>query len=228
MKIIHLESIPGGSCNMATKKPNKAKELDKMSPAQQAAEMTQENMVLNIRNNFYDANRVIWLVGSIDEETQYDVIKWLHFYNDKTKKPVTIYINSFGGSVHTMFAIVDLINELKSNGVVVNTVCLGTAQSAGAVILSSGSKGHRYMTPYSTAMIHSIQYSCGDIQSKTKDVTLNAKWIERLQSITEKILVENTGKSIKEIHKNTEYETYFTAEEAVKFGLADKVDTLIV
>lgn len=211
-----------------TTKPDKISELNKKSPTDQAMEMVQENMIANIRDNFYDGNRILWLIGEISLEAQYDIIKWLHFFNDKSKKPVTIYINSLGGSIYTMNTIVDLINELKNNDIIVNTVCLGTAQSAGAMIFAAGSKGHRYIAPNAFVMIHSVQSFLGMEQVKTKDLSIQSKWIERIQTQTENMLAEFTGQPLKTIKKMTEYENYFSAEEAVNFGLADQIDTFIV
>lgn len=210
------------------KKPETVEELDKKNVAEKAVAMTEERMIANIRDNFYDATRVIWITNEISDEEQYDVIKWLHYYNDKSGKPVTIYINSMGGSIYTMNAILDLIEELKKNGVVVNTVCVGTAMSAASLILSSGSKGHRYASPRSIIMLHSIQSFMGDNMFKTKDVAIHAKFTEKLQEAYEQTLADNTGKSMKEIKKAVEYESYFNAEEAKKFGIIDEVDTLIV
>lgn len=210
------------------KKQNSKKELDINAPAENVKAMTEERMVANIRDNFYDATRVLWLTGEINEDEQYDIIKWLHYYNDKSGKPVTIYINSFGGSIYTMNAILDLIEELKANGVIVNTVCIGMAMSAASLILAAGSNGHRYISPRSIVMLHSIQSFLGDSVFKTKDVSIHAKFTEKLQTAYEQTLADYTGKTLKEINRAVEYENYLNAEEAVKFGIVDKVDLLIV
>lgn len=210
------------------KKQNTKKELDNDTPVDKEIAMTEERMIANIRDNFYDATRVLWITGEIDDDDQYDVIKWLHYYNDKSGKPVTIYVNSCGGSIYTMNAILDLIEELKTNGVVVNTVCVGVAMSAASLILAAGSNGHRYISPRSIVMLHSIQSFVGDSVIKTKDVSIHAKFTEKLQAAYEQTLADYTGKSLKEIKKAVEYENYLNAEEAVKFGVADKVDLLIV
>lgn len=211
-----------------TKKQKTEKELDTKTSAEKAVAMTEERMVANIRDNFYDANRVLWITGEINDEEQYDVIKWLHYYNDKSGLPVTIYINSFGGSIYTMNAILDLIEELKTNGVVVNTVCIGMAMSAASLILAAGSNGHRFISPRSIVMLHSIQSFLGDNVVKTKDVSIHAKFTEKLQAAYEQTLADYTGKTLKEIKRAVEYENYLNAEEAVEFGVVDKVDLLIV
>lgn len=211
-----------------TKKDSK-KEPKKTEPRKEPlAGIIEERAVCNARDNYYDCRRALWLVGEICEEEQYDIIKWLHFFNDDSKRPVTIYINSYGGSIFTMNVIVDLINELKARGIEVTTVCLGVAMSAAAVILSAGSKGHRYASPNSLMMIHSVQSFGGDTQLKTKDVINNAKLTERIQTNMETLLADFTGKSLREIKKAVEYESYMSAEEAVKFGLIDHVETIIV
>lgn len=185
--------------------------------------MIQENVIVNMRDNYYDASRTIWVTGEINEFEQHDNIKWLHYYNDGTKRPVNIIVNSFGGDIYMMNAIIDLMDELKNAGVEVRTMCIGTAMSAAALILANGTKGKRYVSPNSTVMIHSAQSFTTNGQAKTKDVSLQAKWMERIQTSMEKILMDTTGKTMKEIKKTVEYETYFDAHEAVEFGLADCV-----
>lgn len=213
-----------------TKKTKQQKTNDNVveQEATKAVGMVQERMVANVRDNFYDSNRVLWITGEINEIEQYDIIKWLHFFNDGSKLPVTIYINSLGGAIYIMNAIIDLIDALKKNGIVVYTVCIGAAMSAAALILASGTKGYRYVSPNSTVMIHSAQSLTAEGQFKTKDVSLQAKWMERIQDSMEKMLVSATGQTISEIKKAVEYETYFSAKEAVKFGLADKVGTYVI
>lgn len=210
------------------KKPKIEKGLDNKASEEKTVAMTEERMIANIRDNFYDATRVLWITGEINDEEQYDAIKWLHYYNDKSGKPVTIYINSCGGSIYTMNAILDLIEELKTSGVIVNTVCVGMAMSAASLILASGSNGHRYISPRSIVMLHSIQSFLGDSIFKTKDVSIHAKFTEKLQAAYEQTLADYTGKKLNEIKKAVEYENYLNAEEAVKFGVVDKVDLLIV
>ena len=210
------------------KKPETSKELDQKDTKEQAIALTEERMIANIRDNFYDVNRVIWICGEISDDEQYDTIKWLHYFNDKSGKPVTIYINSAGGSIYTMNAILDLMEELKSAGVTINTVCVGIAMSAASLILSAGTEGHRYASPRSIIMLHSIQSFMGDIAVKTKDVSIHAKYTEKLQTAYEETLAKNTHKPLKEIKKAVEYENYLDAEEAKKFGIIDHVDLLVV
>lgn len=191
--------------------------------AKTEVDISQEHALENVRDNVFIAGRVLWLTGNIEDYEQLDIIKWLYIFDDGSDKPVLLIINSLGGDVYVMNAIIDVIERLKQHGIKVYTNCIGTAMSAAALVLSSGSKGCRYISPNSCVMIHSAQSWGAENQSKTKDISIQAKWMERIQDSMENILAKNTCKTVAEIKKAVEYETYFSAKEAVKFGIADKV-----
>ncbi len=170
--------------------------------------------------NLFD-NRIIRLNGDINtEEADKIVEQLLKLDATKSKKDIIFYINSSGGLVSAGLAIYDTMQMVKSN---IKTICIGRCSSMAAVLLSGGTKGKRYITPNSEVMIHEMSsYNGGKIGeikiSYEHSTTLN----ERLM----KILADNTGKSIKQVKKDVELkDKWFNAEEALKYGIVDKILT---
>ena len=163
-------------------------------------------------------DRIIFLTGEIDDAVANTIVAELLYLEAKAPdKEIYFYINSPGGSITAGMAIYDTMNYIKCDVV---TICIGLAASMGAFLLSSGTKGKRYALPNSEIMIHQ---PLGGAQGQATDIKIRAelilKWRERLN----KILSSNTGKEIKTIEKDTERDNFMTADEALKYGLIDKI-----
>ncbi len=163
-------------------------------------------------------DRIIFISGEIYDEMANVIVGQLLFLEmqDPTKD-ITIYINSPGGSVTAGLAIYDTIQYVKCD---VNTICIGIAASMGAFLLSSGTKGKRFGLPSSEVMIHQ---PLGGAQGQASDIEISAKRIVRMKNILNEILSKNTGKTIKQIEKDTDRDNFFSAKEAKQYGLIDKV-----
>ena len=132
-------------------------------------------------------------------------------------KDISLYINSPGGSVTAGFAIYDTMQYIKCD---VSTICMGMAASMGAFLLSSGAKGKRIALPNSTIMIHQ---PLGGAQGQATEIKIVADQILKTREKLNQILAENTGKPIEQIAIDTERDNYLTAQEAMDYGLVDKV-----
>jgi len=162
--------------------------------------------------------RIIFLTGPIDDAVSSIVVAQLLFLaSEDPKADITLYVNSPGGSVDAGLAIVDTMNHIKPN---VSTVCVGTAASMGAVILSSGAKGKRYALPHSEVMIHQ---PLGGAQGQASDIEITAKRIIKTRETLNKLLAKNTGQKLSVIEKDTDRDFFMDAKEAVKYGIVDKV-----
>lgn len=163
-------------------------------------------------------DRIIFLSGEIDDAVANLVVAQLIYLEAKdSTKDVSLYINSPGGSVSAGMAIYDTMNFIKCD---VATTCIGLAASMGAFLLSSGAKGKRFAMPNSEIMIHQ---PLGGAQGQASDIKIQAEHILRIKEKMNKILSENTGKSLEEIERDTDRDNYLTAEEALSYGLIDKV-----
>ncbi len=163
-------------------------------------------------------DRIIFLTGEVDDNTANIIIAQLIYLEGKNPdKDIFFYINSPGGSVSAGMAIYDTMNYIKCD---VSTICIGLAASMGAFLLSSGTKGKRYALPNSEIMIHQ---PLGGTQGQASDIEIQAKHIKNIKNKLNKILSENTGKSIKEIEKDTDRDNYMSAEEAKEYGLIDEI-----
>ena len=163
-------------------------------------------------------DRIIFLTGEVDDNTANIIIAQLIYLEGKNPdKDIFFYINSPGGSVSAGMAIYDTMNYIKCD---VSTICIGLAASMGAFLLSSGTKGKRYALPNSEIMIHQ---PLGGTHGQASDIEIQAKHIKNIKNKLNKILSENTGKSIKEIEKDTDRDNYMSAEEAKEYGLIDEI-----
>lgn len=163
-------------------------------------------------------DRIIFLTGEIDDNTANIVIAQLIYLEGKNPdKDIFFYINSPGGSVSAGMAIYDTMQYIKCD---VSTICIGLAASMGAFLLSSGTKGKRFALPNSEIMIHQ---PLGGAQGQASDIEIQAKHIKNIKNKLNKILSENTGKTIKEIEKDTDRDNFMSAEEAKKYGLIDEI-----
>lgn len=163
-------------------------------------------------------DRIIFLNGEINDQTANLIIAQLIYLEGKDPdKDIMMYINSPGGSVVAGMAIYDTMNYIKCD---VCTVCVGLAASMAAILLSSGTKGKRYVLPNSEVMIHQ---PLGGFQGQASDIKIHAEHMMRTKKLINKILSQNTGMSIETIEKDTDRDNYMTAEEAKKYGLIDKI-----
>ena len=167
----------------------------------------------------FSKKREIFLFEEITDSVSAEVVAQLEYLKDISSDNITIYINSPGGSVTAGFAIADAINRAK-NKCKVSIICTGIAASMGAFILSCGTNGLRYVTPLSEVMIHQ---PLGGTQGQASDILITAKHIKKTKDKINKILSENTGKSIKTIAKDCDRDYFMDAKEAIKYGIADKI-----
>jgi ATP-dependent Clp protease protease subunit len=163
-------------------------------------------------------DRVIFLGGGIDDDIANIIIAQLLFLDSEdSKKDISMYVNSPGGSVTSTLAIIDTMNYVKSD---VSTVCVGMAASGGAWVLSSGAKGKRFALPNSEVMIHQ---PLGGAQGQASDIAINAEHILKIKKNLTKIMAKNTGQPETKIEKDLDRDFYMSADEAAKYGVIDKV-----
>lgn len=163
-------------------------------------------------------DRIIMLTGEITDDTATVICSQLLFLaNENTTKDISLYINSPGGSVTAGMAIYDTMNFVKSD---VSTVCMGMAASMGAFLLSSGQKGKRFCLPNAEVMIHQ---PLGGTQGQASDMEIAVNHILRTKEKLNSILSSNTGQTIDTIKRETDRDNWFSAKEALDFGLVDKI-----
>lgn len=163
-------------------------------------------------------DRIIVLSDQVTDATASLVVaQLLYLEGQDSEKDISLYINSPGGSVTAGFAIYDTMQYIKPD---VSTICMGLGASMGAFLLSSGAKGKRYALPNAEIMIHQPS---GGAQGKATDIQIVAENILKTKQNLNRILAENTGKSIEQIAKDTESDNFMTAQEALDYGLIDKV-----
>ncbi len=163
-------------------------------------------------------DRIIFLGDVVNEHTANLIVAQILFLeNQEPDKDITLYINSPGGSVYDAMAIYDTMNYVKSD---IQTVGIGMQASAAAFILSSGTKGKRFLLPNATVMIH--QPSSGT-RGKVTDQEIDLRESLRVKKLLEEIMAKNTGQKLSQIHNDMERDRWMTAEESVKYGIVDKI-----
>ena len=163
-------------------------------------------------------DRIIFLSDEVNDTTASLVVAQMLFLEAQDPdKDICFYINSPGGSVTAGMAIYDTMNYIKCD---VSTICIGMAASMGAFLLSAGAKGKRIALPNSQIMIHQ---PLGGAKGQATDIKIQAELILRTRDNLNRILAENTGKSIEEIARDTERDNFMTAEQALEYGLIDKI-----
>ena len=164
--------------------------------------------------------RVVFLVGPVNEVTANLIVAQLLFLeSENPDKDISFYINSPGGSVSAGLAIYDTMQFIKPN---VSTLCVGQAASMGALLLTAGEKGKRFCLPNSRVMIHQPM---GGFSGQASDIEIHAKEILFLRQRLNEILAKHTGQNVDTIAKDTDRDNFLSAEDAVKYGLIDKVLT---
>lgn len=162
--------------------------------------------------------RIVFLGTPIDDGVANTIIAQLLFLEaEDPSKDIKLYINSPGGSVSAGMAIYDTMNFIKPD---VSTICIGMAASMGSFLLSSGAKGKRFGLPNSEVMIHQV---LGGAQGQASDIKIAAEHILKTKDKLNTILAKNTGKSVAQIEKDSDRDNFMSADEAVKYGIIDKV-----
>ncbi len=164
--------------------------------------------------------RIVFLAGPIDDHTANIIIAQLLFLeSEDAKKDIYLYINSPGGSVTSTMAIVDTMNHVRPD---VATFCVGLAASGGAIILSAGKKGKRFILPNAEVMIHQ---PLGGVEGQASDIAITAKHILKTRDNLNKLLAKNTSKALSQIEKDVERDFFMDATEAKAYGIIDEIVT---
>jgi len=162
--------------------------------------------------------RVIFLGEPIDDQVANLVVaQLLHLESDDPERDVSIYINSPGGSIYAGLAIYDTMQFIKAE---VQTTCVGVAMSMGSLLLAGGAEGKRTVLPNSRVLIH--QPSAG-FQGEASDIEIHAREVLNMRRRIDEIYARHTGQSLEQVHEDMERDRFFTAPQAVEYGLADRV-----
>lgn len=163
-------------------------------------------------------DRVIFLSGQITDEVANLVVAQLIYLESKDPtKDISIYINSPGGSVTAGMAIYDTMNYIRCD---VSTICVGMAASMGAFLLAAGTKGKRYALPNSEIMIHQV---LGGSQGQASDVEIQTRQLLKLKNKLNTLLAKHVDKDVEQVQKDTDRDNYLDAEQALEYGIVDKV-----
>jgi ATP-dependent Clp protease protease subunit len=163
-------------------------------------------------------DRIIFLDGEINDATADLVVAQMLFLEaEDPKKDISLYINSPGGSVTAGLAIYDTMQYLRSD---VQTICMGQAASMAALLLTAGQEGKRYILPSARVMIHQ---PWGGVEGQASDISIHAKEIGRLKSLTIDLFVEHTHKTREQLAKDVERDFFLNADDAVSYGIVDSV-----
>ena len=163
-------------------------------------------------------DRIIFLTGEVNDHSADIIVAQLIYLEGRdAEKDISLYINSPGGSVSAGLAIYDTMNYIKCD---VSTICVGLAASMGAFLLSSGAKGKRYALPNSEIMIHQ---PLGGARGQASDILITAKQIQKVKEKLTRLLAQNTGQDVKRIEKDSDRDYYMSANEALNYGLIDRI-----
>lgn len=162
--------------------------------------------------------RIVFAAGSVDDAMANTIVAQLiHLEQEDPEKDITLYVNSPGGSVSAGMAIIDTMNYIKPK---VSTVCIGMAASMGAMILSQGEKGKRYVLPNARVMIHQ---PLSGVEGQASDIILKAKEIERLKKHLTKMIADATSKKLADVDADMDRDFWMNADEAKKYGIVDGI-----
>lgn len=162
--------------------------------------------------------RIIFLGSAIDDDVANIVIAQLLFLEkEDSKKDIMVYVNSPGGQVTAGLAIYDTMQHVTAD---VSTICVGLAASMGSVLLAAGTKGKRFILPNSEVMIHQ---PWGGVQGQASDISIQANHILKTKDRLNQIIAKHTGKTVKQVEKDTDRDNYMSAEEALAYGIVDKI-----
>ncbi len=167
-------------------------------------------------------DRIIMLSDQVNDATASLVVaQLLYLESQDTEKDISLYINSPGGSITSGMAIYDTMQYIKCD---VSTICIGMAASMGAFLLAAGTKGKRFALPNSEIMIHQPLIS-GGLSGQCTDIKIHSDHLVRIRQRMNEMLAENTGKPFEQVQADTERDNYMTAQEALEYGIIDKVIT---
>ncbi len=178
-------------------------------------------VMLNKRlEKFFYEKRSVYLWGVVDDKSARETVsKFLLLEADKPGEEIKFYINSPGGVVTSGMVMYDTMRMMKSP---VSTICMGLAASMGSILLSGGVKGKRFIYPHGEVMIHQPSLG-GMIRGVSSDLEIQAEQTRRVKEIGAKILAENCGKTVEQIMKDFDRDKWMDAEEAIKYGIVDKL-----
>ena len=163
-------------------------------------------------------DRIVMLSGEVNDQVASTIVaQFLFLEAEDPEKDIYFYINSPGGVVTAGMAIFDTMNYIRPN---VATICIGQAASMGAFLLTAGEKGKRYALPHARIMIHQ---PLGGAQGQASDIQIQAAEILRMKAELNGIISKNTGKSIKQVEKDTDRDNFMSAKEAQEYGMIDEV-----
>ncbi|MCG6142587.1 ClpP family protease [Leptospira mtsangambouensis] len=170
--------------------------------------------------NVYLEQRKVFLWGEVnDNSARYLIDRFLYLEALDPTRPITLYIHSPGGSTYAGLAILDVMKNLHNP---VYTTCLGMAMSFGAVLLLSGTKGYRYAYPHSKVLIHQ-PHVMGEFKGPAEDIRIFAESVRREKDLLNEIMAKATGQPLEKMMEDTERDTWFTAKEAIEYGIIDKI-----
>ena len=208
------------------KKVEPAKTEDKKKeekPEKQIANMYSADSMASFVDNYFLSQRAIWIDTDIDTEMCSYAVRQLNLWIDGTKLPVSIFINSPGGSMHVASAIVDTMKALEAAGSKVYTINVAMAASAAAIIYSAGTKGCRYSYPSARIMFHQGRYIGIDADLKAEDLEIYKRELEIANEMFTSLLVNASGMTLAEVKSMMSKDSYFSAKEAKKLGIVDKI-----
>ena len=208
------------------KKAEPAKTEDKKheeKPEKQTANMYSADSMASFVDNYFLSQRAIWIDTDIDAEMCSYAVRQLNLWIDGTKLPVYIFINSLGGSMHVASAIVDTMKALEAAGSKVYTINVAMAASAAAIIYSAGTKGCRYSYPSARIMFHQGRYIGIDADLKAEDLEIYKRELEIANEMFTTLLVNASGMTLAEVKSMMSKDSYFSAKEAKKLGIVDKI-----
>lgn len=163
-------------------------------------------------------DRIIMVNGEIEDQMANSIVAQLLFLEaDQSEKDIQLYINSPGGSVTAGFAIYDTMQFIRSD---VSTICMGLAASFGAILLAGGTKGKRFALPSSEVMIHQ---PLGGARGQAADIQIHANWILKTREKINRLLAHHTGQTEERIEKDSDRDRFMSAQDAVEYGLVDKI-----
>lgn len=220
---------------ISKKKAEPAEEPKKVEPAKtedkkkeekhekQTANMYSADSMASFVDNYFLSQRAIWIDTDIDTEMCSYAVRQLNLWIDGTKLPVYIFINSPGGSMHVASAIVDTMKALEAAGSKVYTINVAMAASAAAIIYSAGTKGCRYSYPSARIMFHQGRYIGIDADLKAEDLEIYKRELEIANEMFTSLLVNASGMTLAEVKAMMSKDSYFSAKEAKKLGIVDKI-----
>jgi ATP-dependent Clp protease, protease subunit len=164
------------------------------------------------------SERIIFLGSAINDQVANLVVaQLLHLESEDPDKDISLYVNSPGGSVYAGLAIYDTMQFIKPD---VSTICVGIAMSMGALLLSGGAKGKRFVLPNSKILIHQVS---GGFEGPATDIEIHAREALSLRRRLDEILAKHTGQDLEKVERDTDRDYFMTAEESVAYGIVDKI-----